>query len=232
MPTLDQKRITEDRAHPRIIRLWWALQPLKSVVRFMNTGAHPDDETTAMLAALGFRDGINLSYACSTRGEGGQNDIGTESGLDLGALRTREMERACDVLNMRMYWHSETPEDTITDFGFSKSGVETLGKWGADRTLARFVEIIRTDKPDIICPTFLDIPGQHGHHRAMTEAAHLVMAAAADPTFASNLPPWQVAKLYLPAWSGAGQAYDDDLPPPPATLTIGAKGKDPISGWS
>lgn len=232
MPTPDQSRIMDDRARPRIMELWWALRPLTSVIRFMNTGAHPDDETSAMLSAMTFRDGINLSYACSTRGEGGQNDIGTEAGADLGALRTREMERACDVLGMRMYWHSESPEDTITDFGFSKSGVETLGKWGRDRTLARFVEIVRTDRPDIICPTFLDIPGQHGHHRAMTEAAHLVMRAAADPGFPSNLPPWQVRKLYLPAWSGAGQAYDDDEPPPPATLTLRASDADPVTGWS
>ena len=232
MATPDQARIDADRARPRILALWWALQPLKSVIRFMNTGAHPDDEITDLLAALAFRDGINLSYACSTRGEGGQNDIGTEAGAALGALRTREMERACDVLGMRMYWHSTAPDDPITDFGFSKSGVETLGKWGHDRTLARFVEIVRTDRPDIICPTFLDVPGQHGHHRAMTQAAHEVMAAAADPAFPSNLPPWQVKKLYLPAWSGAGQAYDDDEPPPPATLTVPGGVGDPVSGWS
>ena len=231
MATADQTRIVEDRARPRVMELWWALRPLTSVLRFMQTGAHPDDEMSGMLAALTFRDGINLSYACSTRGEGGQNDIGTEARGDLGALRTREMERACDVLDMRMYWHSETPDDPITDFGFSKSGVETLGKWGHDRTLARFVEIVRTERPDIICPTFLDVPGQHGHHRAMTQAAHEVMAAAADPDFPSNLPVWQVAKLYLPATSGAGQAYDDDLPPPPVTLTIPGAGRDAMSGW-
>ncbi len=232
MATQDQTWIEADRARPRIVELWWALRPLTSVVRFMQTGAHPDDEISGMLAALAFRDGINISYACSTRGEGGQNDVGTEAGAALGALRTREMERACDVLGMRMYWHSETPEDPITDFGFSKSGDETLGIWGHDRTLARFVEIVRAEKPDIICPTFLDVPGQHGHHRAMTEAAHKVMAAAADPGFPSNRAPWQVKKMYLPAWSGAGQAYDDDEPPPPATLTIDGSGGDPVSGWS
>jgi len=102
MPTLDQSRIAEDRAAPRLMALWWALQPLKSVLRFMQTGAHPDDETSGMLAALAYRDGVNISYACSTRGEGGQNDIGTEAGLRLGALRTREMERACDILGLRM----------------------------------------------------------------------------------------------------------------------------------
>lgn len=231
MTTPDQTRLMDARARPRVMELWWALRPLTSVVRFMQSGAHPDDEDSAMLAALAFRDGINLSYACSTRGEGGQNDIGTEGGADLGALRTREMERACDILRMRMYWHSESPDDAITDFGFSKSGVETLGKWGHERTLSRFVEIIRRDRPDCLCPTFLDVPGQHGHHRAMTQAAHEVMAAAADSRFPSNLPPWQVKKLYLPAWSGAGQAYDDDEPPPPATLTIDGSGRDPVSGW-
>ena len=232
MPTADQARIDRDRARPRITELWWAMRPLTSVLRFMQTGAHPDDEISGMLAALVFRDGVNISYACSTRGEGGQNDIGRESGAALGALRTAEMERACDVLKMRMYWHSETPEDPISDFGFSKSGAETLEHWGYDRTLARFVEIVREERPDIICPTFLDVPGQHGHHRAMTQAAQDVMSAAADPAFPSNRPPWQVKKLYLPAWSGAGQAYDDDEPPPPATITISGDGHDPISGWS
>lgn len=232
MPTRDQRRLSQDRAHPRLMELWWALRPLTSVVRFMQTGAHPDDEISGMLAALALRDGINISYACSTRGEGGQNDIGTEAGIDLGALRTREMERACDVLGMRMYWHSTHPEDTITDFGFSKSGEETLERWGRDRTMSRFVEIIRTEKPDIICPTFLDVPGQHGHHRAMTEAAHAVMAAAADPTLPSNLPPWQVKKMYLPAWSGAGQSYDDDLPPPLATMTVQGTDREPMTGWN
>lgn len=232
MPTPDQTRLQDTRMHPRVLDLWWALRPLQSVVRLMNTGAHPDDETTALLAALGLRDGINLSYACSTRGEGGQNDIGTESGPALGALRTREMERACDLLNMRLYWHGTSPDDPIRDFRFSKSGDETMRIWGHDHLLHRFVEIVRTDRPDILLPTFLDVPGQHGHHRAMTQAAHKVMTAAADPDFPSNLPPWQVSKMYLPAWSGAGQAYDDDLPPPEATLTVDGKGKDPVSGWS
>jgi len=233
MPLTAPERLTQTALHPRILDLWFALQPLRSVVSFMNTGAHPDDETSAMLAAMGFRDGIALSYACANRGEGGQNDIGTEMSEDLGTLRTAEMERAADQLAMRLYWLSEHPKDSIFDFGFSKSGDETLAKWGARRTLNRFVEIVRCERPDILCPTFLNVPGQHGHHRAMTQAAHQVMDLAADPDFVgSTLPVWQVKKLYLPAWSGAGQAYDDDLPPPPATLVVKGTGKDPISSWS
>lgn len=220
MPLSDKTRILRHRLSPRIVALHQALNRLQTVVSFMNSGAHPDDEISDMLAAIGLRDGIDISYACSTRGDGGQNDIGTESGSALGVLRTAEMERAADVLNLRLYWLGQTLDDPIRDFGFSKSGEETLRHWGRDRTLRRFVEIVRTERPDILCPTFLDVPGQHGHHRAMTAAAEEVMTLAADPAFHTGHAPWQIAKLYLPAWSGAGQSYDDDLPPPPATLTI------------
>ena len=148
MPLTDRARLADEASHPLIVELWRALQPLQTVVSFMNTGAHPDDETSAMLAAMAWRDGIDISYACSTRGEGGQNDIGTEAGAALGVLRTAEMEAACDVLGLRMYWLSEGPDDAIFDFGFSKSGKETLGRWGEGRTLARFVHILRRERPD------------------------------------------------------------------------------------
>jgi len=203
----------------------------------MHSGAHPDDEASAMLAALSFRDGIDISYACANRGEGGQNNIGVEAGSALGTLRTAEMEQAALVLDLRLYWLSSNVADTITDFGFSKSGVETLDKWQHEHTLQRFVTIVRREKPDILCPTFLDVPGQHGHHRAMTQLAHEVIDVAADPNFKClhdglSLEPWTVAKLYLPAWGGGGAAYDDELPPPPASLTVNADGIDELTGWS
>ena len=233
MPLTDPERIALQIERPHIVELWRALTPLRSVLSFMNTGAHPDDETSEMLAVLGFRDGVDLSYACSTRGEGGQNDIGREASRQLGVLRTAEMERAAERLGLRLYWLSESPDDPIFDFGFSKSGEETLAKWGRERTLKRFVDILRQERPDIICPTFLDIPGQHGHHRAMTAAAEKAIGLAADPAYRdSPLPVWEVSKLYLPAWSGAGQAYDDDLPPPSATLTVEGRGTDPVTGFS
>lgn len=233
MPVSELDRIDKQAKNPRALALWRALQSLKSCSSFMNTGAHPDDETSAMLAAVAFRDGLSVSYACANRGEGGQNDIGSHSSYDLGVIRTFEMERAADVLGLRLYWLSESPNDTIFDFGFSKSGTETLGRWGHERALQRFVHIIRSERPDIICTTFLDIPGQHGHHRAMTQLALEVFDAAADKNFKNvSLPIWQIKKLYLPAWSGAGNAYDDDLPPPPATVTIKGKGEESISGWT
>ncbi|MET1416842.1 PIG-L family deacetylase [Roseibium sp. HPY-6] len=233
MPLTAPQRIAREAGRPFLVELWRALMPLRSTVSFMNTGAHPDDEISDLLAKLSLGDGLDVSYACSTRGEGGQNDIGREATQALGVLRTAEMEQAALRLGMRLYWLSESPQDSVFDFGFSKSGQETLKKWGRARTLKRFVDILRSERPDIVCTTFLDVPGQHGHHRAMTEAAEEAIGLAADPAYVeSALPVWSVSKFYLPAWSGAGQAYDDDLPPPPATITVSGKGFDPATGQS
>lgn len=233
MPSTASQRIDHQLKTPRHVALWRALQPLKSCVSFMNTGAHPDDETSAMLSMLRLRHGLNISFACANRGEGGQNDIGTEVTEDLGVVRTAEMEQAAMALDINLYWLSESPDDSIFDFGFSKSGEETLRKWGHKRTLERMVAIIREERPDIVCTTFLDVPGQHGHHRAMTQIVQEAIAVAADASVVSGkLKPWKVRKCYLPAWSGAGDSYDDDLPPPPATLELDGQGEDPITGWT
>ena len=233
--TPDQKRIVEQASGSAIARLWDALVPLKSVNSFLQTGAHPDDETTRLLARLAKADGVRLGFACGVRGEGGQNDIGTESRSVLGVLRTREMERAAAVLDMELFWLNEEIEGAIFDFGLSKTAEETFGYWGRERTVERLVRTIRAFRPDVVAPTFLDVPGQHGHHRAITqateEAFHLAADADAFPEHARDgLAPWQAAKLYLPAWSGAGGAYDDTEPPPNATITVPVGGFDAVHG--
>ena len=233
--TPDQKRIAEQAAGSAITRLWDSLVPLRSVNSFLQTGAHPDDETTRLLARLAKADGVRLGFACGVRGEGGQNDIGTESRSVLGVLRTREMERAADVLDMELFWLNEELEGAIFDFGLSKTAEETFGYWGRERTVERLVRSIRAFRPDVVAPTFLDVPGQHGHHRAITQATEEAFRLAADPDAfpehpREGLAPWQAAKLYLPAWSGAGSAYDDTEPPPNATITVPVGGFDPVHG--
>ena len=46
---------------------------------------------------------------------------------------------------------------------------------------------IRTARPDVLCPTFLDVPGQHGHHRAITRATIAAFDLAADPNEKKDL---------------------------------------------
>ncbi|MEO3435180.1 PIG-L family deacetylase [Inquilinus sp. CAU 1745] len=234
MPS-DRERLARRMGDPALVRLHRKLERLRSVVTIMNTGAHPDDEFNNLLAALRFGMGMRIVIGCSTRGEGGQNGIGPERGAALGVLRTRELEEAARVLDASIAWLGHGPADPVHDFGFSKNGDDTLARWGEDRIVERLVRAYRTERPDIVLPTFLDVPGQHGHHRAMTRAAESAIALAADPAAypdhaAEGLRPWRVAKFYLPAWSGAGGSYDDEEPPPPATLTVEAPGRDRATG--
>ncbi len=207
--------------------LWNALLPLRSAASFMMTGAHPDDEASGLIARLAKKDGARMIYVCATRGQGGQNALGAESGDALAAIRTREMEEAARILDMEVHWLD------LVDFGFAKTAEATTAAWGEERLLERLVRAIRTARPDVICPTFLDVAGQHGHHRAITRATIAAFDLAADPEafpeqIAAGLPAWRVAKLYLPAISGAGSAYDDAEPPPPATVSVELGGTDPI----
>lgn len=230
--TADQDRLARREAAPALLRLSRALSRLNGVLTVMNTGAHPDDEQSGLLAWLRFGLGFRVVVACSTRGEGGQNTLGPERGGLLGLIRTREMEEAARVLDCDVAWLGFGPDDPVHDFGFSKDGDDTFARWGEARVVERLARAYRHYRPDVVLPTFLDVPGQHGHHRAMTRAAEQAIALAADPGELTGYPEsqWTVTHHYLPAWSGGGGTYDDALPPPPVTLNVTAAPQDPVTG--
>src|ERR1041385_8593952 len=66
-----------------------ALRRLGVVGSVLYVGAHPDDENTALLAYLARGRGVRTAYLSLTRGDGGQNLLGTEKGELLG-LRSEE----------------------------------------------------------------------------------------------------------------------------------------------
>ena len=226
-----RERIERQMADPSLIRLHRKLSRLKSTVTMMNTGAHPDDERNEMLAWFRLGLGMRVIIACSTRGEGGQNALGPERLSPLGVMRSRELEEAARAIDGDVSWLGHGPADPVHDFGFSKDGDATFTRWGEARIIERLVRAYRLERPDIVIPTFLDVPGQHGHHRAMTRAAETAITLAADPSYKTEgLEPWKVAKYYLPAWSGGGDTYDDEVPPPDTTLTVKAEGREPATG--
>ncbi|SFJ28818.1 PIG-L family deacetylase [Thermoflavimicrobium dichotomicum] len=191
------------QAAEKDVELWKALLPLDTVVSFMNTGAHPDDEQSALLAYLSLGKGVRSISLIANRGEGGQNEIGKELFNALGMIRTRELEEAAKLLNLHLILLSEKPDDPIFDFGFSKSPEETLQKWGEEITYERLIRRIRETRPDIVMPSFLDDPSQHGHHRAISQLTQKAFEDAANPKvfpehLKRGLQPWQVKKLYLP----------------------------------
>lgn len=228
-----QPAAAEERA---AIALWNALVPLKSVNTFMNTGAHPDDERSSILAYVSRGLGARVVSVIANRGEGGQNAIGKEVDAALGVIRSRELEEASKVTGVELVILSSELRDSIYDFGFSKTPEETLAQWGHDRTLERLVRVIRTYRPDVILPSFLNSHGQHGHHRAMTVLTEEAIRAAADPNafpehLKEGLRPWQVKKMYLPADAGEGGVYADTQSLP-VTLSLPVGEYDPMLGLS
>lgn len=186
------------------LALWESVVPLTTTASFMNTGAHPDDERSHFLAYLSRGQGVDTSFLLSTRGQGGQNEIGSELGDGLGIIRTNELQASSKVLGIETFSLNEDFEDDIKDFGFSKTPEETLNKWGETETYERLIQYIRTFKPDIIMPSFRNVDTQHGHHRAMTLLTQKAFEDAADSSiFPEQLEngstTWQVKKLYLPA---------------------------------
>lgn len=202
--------------------LWNVVNPLNTTVSFVNTGAHPDDERSDILAYLSRGLGVHTSSLIANRGEGGQNQIGTELGDGLGIIRSAEMEEAAEVTGVTAYHLSETTSDPIYDFGFSKTTEETLEEWDEDVTYERFIRFIREYQPDIVMPSFRDVESQHGHHRTLTVLSLDAYEDAADPEvypehMDDGLQPWQIKKIYLPA-------EDEES----ATLSIEIGDYDPI----
>ncbi|HZG14709.1 MAG TPA: PIG-L family deacetylase, partial [Candidatus Bathyarchaeia archaeon] len=187
-----------------VVDLWKAIKPLTTIASAMNTGAHPDDEHSAMLAYLALGKGVDTSSIIANRGEGGQNEIGSELGNALGIIRTRELQEASKVTNVTLGILSEEINDPVYDFGFSKSPDETLSKWGQQVVYERLIRKIRELRPDVVIPAFLNEPSTHGHHRAINVITVKAFTDAANPAVfpehqKRGLQPWQVKKLYVPA---------------------------------
>ncbi|MCL6507549.1 MAG: PIG-L family deacetylase, partial [Bryobacteraceae bacterium] len=106
------------------VRVWLALEKLRTLGSALMIAAHPDDENTNLLAYLARGRKITTAYLSLTRGEGGQNLIGPEQGELLGVIRTQELLAARRIDGAEQFF------TRAIDFGFSKSAEETLAKWG------------------------------------------------------------------------------------------------------
>ena len=155
---------------PNSSEIYHDLQKLNFLGTALYVAAHPDDENTNLISYLSNHEKARTVYLSMTRGDGGQNLIGSELRELLGVLRTQELLAAR---------HIDGGEQRFTranDFGFSKHPNETLKIWDKDKVLADVVWTIRKIKPDVIINRFNHrTPGStHGHH---TSSAMLSMEA-------------------------------------------------------
>ncbi len=173
------------------------LQQIKKLEEFgsvLYIAAHPDDENTRLLAYLANEKKYRTGYLSLTRGDGGQNLIGDEQGIELGLIRTQELLSARRIDGAEQYF------TRAYDFGYSKNPEEALRIWGHDKILADIVFAIRKFKPDVIITRFPTTgEGGHGHHTASAILAGEAFEAAADKNkFSEQLKyvtVWQAKRL-------------------------------------
>lgn len=171
------------------------LKKLKVFGSVLYIAAHPDDENTRLLAYLANEKLYRTGYLSLTRGDGGQNLIGDEQGIELGLIRTQELLAARRIDGAEQFF------SRAYDFGFCKHTEEALTKWNKELILSDVVWVIRKFQPDVIITRFPeDNRAGHGHHSASAVLAHEAFFAAADSTkFPEQLrlgvKPWKAERI-------------------------------------
>ncbi len=169
----------------------------KSRVRILCLAAHPDDEDGEALAYFSKKFNCETYVLLATRGEGGENKIGSARNEKLGLLRTKEMEKAASILGVKKVYYLGK-----TDFGYTPSIAEVFQKWGKEDTLEKLVHFIRLIKPQIIITKHNEANlKEHGQHRALVMLAKEAFDLAGSPgvypeMIADGLLPWQPLKFY------------------------------------
>lgn len=184
-----------------------ALKKLNVLGSVLYVAAHPDDENTRLIAYMANEKMVRTGYLSLTRGDGGQNLIGTEKGPLMGVVRTQEL------LAARKIDGGEQLFTRAVDFGYSKNPEETFKKWNKQEVLADVVWAIRKFKPDVMITRFPPTSAAgHGHHTASAILAEEAFDLAGDPkAFSEQLDyvtVWQPKRLLV----NASTWWDKELP--------------------
>lgn len=210
-----------------------ALNKLEVLGSVMYLAAHPDDENTRMIAYMANELNMRTSYVAMTRGDGGQNLVGTEIREYLGIIRTQELLAARRTDGGEQYF------TRANDFGFSKDPDETFEIWEGEDVLADVVWNIRKLRPDVIITRFdttrSNTGRMHGHHTASALLAQRAFDMASDPSvFPEQLAyvsPWQPKGLYWNTYNFGGN-FTSEHADQPGYYTIPLGAYNPILGKS
>lgn len=151
------------------------LKTLKNLPKVLYLAAHPDDENTGLLSWLINDQNVETGYLSLTRGDGGQNLLGTEQGAALGLIRTHELLEARKLDGAQQFF------TRAIDFGFSKNTTDTFKQWDEESIIADVVWVIRKFRPDVIICRFPPTSAAgHGQHAASAVVAEKAFKLAGD----------------------------------------------------
>ncbi|MDR4953974.1 PIG-L family deacetylase [Chryseobacterium sp. ES2] len=153
------------------------LKTLKHLPKVLYLAAHPDDENTGLLSWLINDQNVETGYLSLTRGDGGQNLLGTEQGAALGLIRTHELLEARKLDGAQQFF------TRAIDFGFSKNTTDTFKQWDENSIIADVVWVIRKFRPDVIICRFPPTAAAgHGQHAASAVVAEKAFKLAGNKT--------------------------------------------------
>ncbi|MAJ31677.1 MAG: LmbE family protein [Flavobacteriaceae bacterium] len=185
------------------------IQRLNFLGNAMYVAAHPDDENTKMISYLSNKIHAKVTYLSLTRGDGGQNLIGSELKESLGLIRSNELIEARKIDGGQQRF------TTAIDFGYSKHPDETFEFWDKPYMLKQVVGQIRKLRPDIIINRFdhRTAGTTHGHHTAASILSYKAFDLASDSIYKDqfNGAPWRPNRLYFNTnwwFYGSREAFD------------------------
>lgn len=163
---------------PNSAEIYESIQKLNFLGSVLYVAAHPDDENTHMISYFANDVHARTAYISLTRGDGGQNLIGSELRELLGVIRTQELVQARKIDGGEQFF------SRANDLGFSKHPEETFEIWDKQQVLSDLVYIIRKFQPDVIINRFDHrSPGTtHGHHTGSAMLSVEAFDLASDKT--------------------------------------------------
>src|SRR5207302_6144882 len=169
-----------------------------------------DDETGSVagyLARAIHDQHRRVAVVITTHGEEARNDVGTERGDALAAVREIEGRRALASLGIVNVWFLNAANTS------SQNVLRSLARWNHGAILGQVVRLIRLTRPEVILtwlPVF--VAGEnHSDHQASSVIANEAFDLAGDPVAfgeqlvvdregggkpTEGLQPWQPKKIY------------------------------------
>lgn len=193
------------------VEIYNQIKKLNFLGTVLYIAAHPDDENTKLISYLSNETKARTGYLSLTRGDGGQNLIGSQLRELLGVIRTQELIEARKIDGGEQFF------SRANDFGYSKNPDETLEIWNKEKVLSDIVWTIRKFQPDVIINRFDHRTSgtTHGHHTSSAILSVESFDKASNPAiFPEQLKlvePWQPKRQFFNTswWFYGSQAKFD-----------------------